>query len=823
MEFKNGYNLIYEKAHKIFASKTHKPELEDEAIDFGLTEAEIANIKLIYENKDGLVASFKNIPTADDLEIRAMSRGEEVFGPAGGNIPRVLKQFKIGQAIIGYDFGEVKNGDINLELDEFLLSLPEGDSVAFVLGSSERFALYGVHVPNSDVAIIFTWDSNDLPLILYSTWTGEFEGIQLTHGYSNLDDGILMVAPYVVNELNYNITDTSWNGKFMGAITTDKNIFTEGMTIKAGDKIHFDITKEAYLLEHLRNIDWDLAIITYLFYPMVADLSNYPSEFKLPLFAMKAPDSDDKFFVFAGNTDMSSIVYSSFAAPEENIKAGFQNLDADNCITIHTNNDGRPGYIEANLLPITVSIVADTAKPHWNGNIIDYIPGTIPVPSLTPFENGQVIHSYDKFKFDRNADMDSWLASLHYTAGSEGNSFAILMAGSSDVQMIAATNNNIYALSICGRPIYVSDDIPEAELTRGWQEIVNEAGEVNAGDVGVTDQSTIVLIDDDGPWNGFIVGYEAGTPVVTINAFENNMLIRDIPNIHLDTTNEAGIFEMFNNLNWEQSQTTEQWGCIMVRFNSTIVSGMPILLAVKVPEDNFYGLCTYNNEVGFVPLYGNKEYTYTYILVPGSTTEVYFAGGFQNLDSDGNTTAYKQILEQYPDAYISEIDSQGNWNGILIGYVGELPPAPVTPLTPFTAGDSLYAGDMVQFNTSISNDDIVNYLSTLEYDPESYSAILLNTTLVNSAGETISGQSVRISAVSYNQGYVLMVADGFGTPGVVWSYDASQGEGGWHIGTDYYTIQADTDVYGQPYHYENISLNSSASGWNGMFIGITKA
>ena len=85
MEFKNGYNFLYQKAKAIYASKLGRPSVDDEEVDTGLTAEEKKNIKLVYENKEGLVVSFSNIPTTADKEITATINGVPVIGPSGDN------------------------------------------------------------------------------------------------------------------------------------------------------------------------------------------------------------------------------------------------------------------------------------------------------------------------------------------------------------------------------------------------------------------------------------------------------------------------------------------------------------------------------------------------------------------------------------------------------------------------------------------------------------------------------------------------------------------------------------------------------------------
>ena len=112
MEFKNGYNFMYQKAKEIYASKVGRPAADDEAVDFGLTEEEKKNIKLVYENKDGLVVSFNSLPSADDTQIQATINGELVIGPSE-DTPTALFKLKTGDKFVDlhFDMLSVPNKD----------------------------------------------------------------------------------------------------------------------------------------------------------------------------------------------------------------------------------------------------------------------------------------------------------------------------------------------------------------------------------------------------------------------------------------------------------------------------------------------------------------------------------------------------------------------------------------------------------------------------------------------------------------------------------------------------------------------------------------
>lgn len=104
MEFKNGYNLLYQKLKAVYASKTGRPNADDQPVDFGLTEEEIAKIKLVYETKDNILVSYSNIPTEEDLAVAVTVDGESVIGPSGDTPATGLNAAKAGDRFIDFHF-----------------------------------------------------------------------------------------------------------------------------------------------------------------------------------------------------------------------------------------------------------------------------------------------------------------------------------------------------------------------------------------------------------------------------------------------------------------------------------------------------------------------------------------------------------------------------------------------------------------------------------------------------------------------------------------------------------------------------------------------
>lgn len=228
MEFKNGYKLIYQKAKELYASKKSIPMADDAIIDTGLTEEDKKTLKLVYETKDSIIVNFTGLPTAEDKPIVLTADGEPVVGPSGDEpTPIMMVPFEVGQKIIGFYFGNVKNGDINEELESFLLAAPIMDEkeTVFVGGADEKTGfgmLMLYHIVDEEIGDLafvgYSADGSGMPIVLYCTRDVEFEGLQLTRGYQNLTNGCYNCPAFAAEVVSYNIDDTSWNGKFIGAI-----------------------------------------------------------------------------------------------------------------------------------------------------------------------------------------------------------------------------------------------------------------------------------------------------------------------------------------------------------------------------------------------------------------------------------------------------------------------------------------------------------------------------------------------------------------------------------------------------------------------------
>ena len=244
MNFKNGYNFIYEKKvenkRKLFASKAGLPTADDEPIDLGLTDEQIAATKLFYEKADTFAASSTGIPTIADIDFSLTIDGEEVLGPAKEPVPPVpptpptpstLVAFTKPQTIKGFDFGNVQNGDTNAALDTFLLGLEVDMNPEPLMTGTNDVMLLATHivVPDEDpskainAGVLFGGDfDHDVEgdmVVYYSTSAFSYEGITATQGYQNLTDGKYgYINPENTSD-TYTIRDDEsvWNGIFIGA------------------------------------------------------------------------------------------------------------------------------------------------------------------------------------------------------------------------------------------------------------------------------------------------------------------------------------------------------------------------------------------------------------------------------------------------------------------------------------------------------------------------------------------------------------------------------------------------------------------------------
>lgn len=432
MEFKNGYKLIYQKAKELYASKKPIPMADDAVIDTGLTEEEKSKLKLVYETKDSIIVNFTGLPTAEDKPIVLTADGEPVVGPSGDEpTPITMVPFEVGQKIVGFYFGNVKNGDINEELESLLLAAPamyEKETV-FVGGDNKETgfgALMLYHIVDEEIGDLafvgYSANGSGMPTVLYSTRDVDFEGIQLTRGYQNLTNGCYNCPTFVAEYVSYNIEDTSWNGNFIGAIE-----YKPGPTPPATlTKFTMEQAIKGFDFGNVNNGDANSALDSFLLglpgsmepTPLITGIGDvmlmathivYPSE-GIDAGVLYGTDFDHdtgKDIVFYYST-------SSFEMEGYSIGKGYQNL-----------TNGKYSYLDPNSYSNVKSIRDDEAL--WNGIYAgaDKYEGPIddgsddgsssssdssePTPNIQPFVDGADWKEGSRIWFNPNADWESLL------------------------------------------------------------------------------------------------------------------------------------------------------------------------------------------------------------------------------------------------------------------------------------------------------------------------------------------------------------------------------------------------------------------------------
>ena len=249
------------------------------------------------EGMSGVVVGFNNLDNNGDFTMSVSSGYYIVNGLYGSGWngaligmgeqpqpgPVSLTPFENGQYIKGYDFGNVQNGDINEALEAFLLS--EGaEEALLVKGDGDADSLMCDIMRNDQderVGALFTFAQGyeQNVKVLYCTWSGILNGIPVTRGYQNLENGKCIADnQYEVSYFNEELE--GWNGIFVGAIlgepgptppTPTTTTFSNGQTIYQGDKVYVDTTKASELQSWLEaNVDKDNPQVPMIYAPQSA-------------------------------------------------------------------------------------------------------------------------------------------------------------------------------------------------------------------------------------------------------------------------------------------------------------------------------------------------------------------------------------------------------------------------------------------------------------------------------------------------------------------------------------------------------------------------
>lgn len=176
-------------------------------------------IRIINENARQFTATYDTQTVNVSLDISGLT-----LIPAPQ--PAGLTPFSVGQTVSGVDFGDVQNGDISPEMDNFLANLtytegkvtlvkanqtddPEKeDEVAFAIDLS---AMTGGSIQGYCIQVSGT-ESHE-PAIPYSTVAFSM-GYQFVHGYNELSNGKIALE---TTQITYVSPEQGWNGTLIGA------------------------------------------------------------------------------------------------------------------------------------------------------------------------------------------------------------------------------------------------------------------------------------------------------------------------------------------------------------------------------------------------------------------------------------------------------------------------------------------------------------------------------------------------------------------------------------------------------------------------------
>lgn len=501
------------------------PELVD-SFKVGWQAESLAAIEDLYSSFFGSEISFFNNQKAvadiyadpepdsgiipEDLWNGVVIGTKNTPGPGPGPTPSSLTPFEIGQIVKGFDFGNVGNGDTNLDLDAFLLAL-EPSSEALMVSSDdyEQLLLCGRFDGSSEsqpnVGIIM---DNATQTVLYATDDYYEHGEKYcSKGYQNLTDGKYILpgdVTFEVARMNEGVEDTSWNGRLVGAIlgepgpTPSLTPFELGQTLSNGDKIHFDTSKGDELADYMNSVEYDQ---TYHMFELMRIVDPNTSD-AMPLVFADATQYGAQGKILIWDTD---VIFATEAGSinfgiEISYTQGFQNLDENGDYVLPL-----PQEMFPNGQGEIVSI-GDTNPPTWNGIIAGYVQGA--GPSLDAFYIGQALHNGNKIHFDTSADWDSFLANLSYT---DGECYPMYI-DNDDLPALMAFDleNGLYVFGIYNPTasgeidvIYATDT--QGPYTRGFQNLDDNNDYTLRVSTDGTDK-IISSIDNTGNWNGTILG-----------------------------------------------------------------------------------------------------------------------------------------------------------------------------------------------------------------------------------------------------------------------------------------------------------------------------
>lgn len=315
---------------------------------------------------------------------------------------------------------------------------------------------------------------------------------------------------------------------------------------------------------------------------------------------------------------------------------------------------------------------------------------------LLPFENGDILNGQSKIHFDTTKvdEFADYLNSLVYSEHMPMVPFFIGIEDQSSLRLIAAPSKSpefnipIFSVGLFGGShimVFAADDIYDAETgekvySKGFQNL-DEDGNLLLDDISgdyvlelfsdqelnldpadwnnifisnVAEQTVLEPQPEDGEFykrDGQIYKYTAAKPG-EIEAFEVGDVFTEGTKIHFDTTKETELLAALHNLTWMSEDD------ISVALMIGVEGNQDAMIAYLISGVTYL--------VGLAP--DNGKPTIVYASEAGEWEGLTFVAGFQNLDENGDI-----IYEN--ERPITSIDDPNNeWNGIIIGIMGESQP-----------------------------------------------------------------------------------------------------------------------------------------------------
>lgn len=319
-----------------------------------------------------------------------------------------LKEFRKGYSIMGFDFGNVSNGETSPEMDSFLDGIDYGDGNGIALlekNDSGEPREYLVAMKQDGILALMVGE-----VLLYINQ--DVQGFA-SAGFNNLTNGKFVDSPVEIANIS---TETGWNGTLIGAVLTETPLtqFGVGQTITG---IDFGNVQNG---EPSDAMDAFLASLTYdggdcnILESISGGDDYYP---------LLANDLGDGKYMLWGVAD--NVVYSTFEDTAHGVSIGFQNLtngkdvgSTTYTLTAVSSAQGWNGIlvgavVEGGDEPVD-TVTAGTysaATGIWTDNadyeIADNGDGTYDVTGLIPYGRADSLFAYPGYRFAVKISRDS--------------------------------------------------------------------------------------------------------------------------------------------------------------------------------------------------------------------------------------------------------------------------------------------------------------------------------------------------------------------------------------------------------------------------------